>query len=485
MKASGGLLAAGTPLLSACSQSDDILAPGDGPDPEIELDLPGRNRLPIPETLQPSGLTLNAQPGTVATPGGGSATAWMYQGTLPGPTLRVRTGDTFRATLENGLAEETIVHWHGLDVPDAADGHPRLAVAPGSSYAYDFTVRNRAGTYWYHPHPHGRTAVQTYNGLAGFLLVDDAVSDGLGLPSGVRDLPLVVQDKRLDGSGALVYQPDAFDVMQGYLGDRPFVNGAEFPYRGVGRALYRLRILNGSNARIYDLALSDGTPLTLIGTDGGLLDQSMPLDSIFLGPAERVDVLVDFSGHAPDSRVLLQSRPFQIPGGMGMGMGGGSGQGRAMDLMEFVVVDSAPEAVSVPTALASLPPVPSVSGAARQTFRFTSMMSRHLINGRTFSMERVDARIPLGATELWSFVNTSPMPHPVHMHGGNFRVLSRTGGRGQVLPWERGLKDTVLLLPFETVEVAVRFEEHRGLFLLHCHNLEHEDEGMMLNFEIT
>jgi len=483
MKASGGLLAAGVPFVTAaCAQIDDIVAPDDSGDPET-LELPGRNRLPVPETVQPTGLTLSAQPGTVATADGGSATAWMYRGSLPGPTLRLRSGDTFRATLENGLGEETIIHWHGLDVPELADGHPRLAVGPGGTYAYEFTVRNRAGTYWYHPHPHGRTAIQTYRGLAGFLIVDDGEDEALGLPTGAAELPLLIQDKRLDSSGAPVYQPAGLDVMTGYLGNTPFVNGVAFPYRGVTRTLHRLRILNGSNARIYDLALSDGTPLVLIGTDGGLLDAAESLDSIFLSPAERVDVLVDFSGHAPDSRVLLQSRPFQIAGGMGMG--GGSGQGQAMDLMEFVVLDGPAGSETAPSSLASLPAPPSVAAANRQTFQFTSMMGRHLINGRSFEMERVDARIPLGTTEVWRFVNSSPMPHPVHMHAGHFRILSRSGGRSQVFPWERGFKDTVLLLPFESVEVAVPFEEHRGLYLLHCHNLEHEDAGMMLNFEIT
>lgn len=483
IKTSGALLAAGSPLLSACSGLDDLTAPPDGGAVDA-VELPGRNRLSFPPTLQPSGITIDAQPGTVATAGGRAASAWLYRGSLPGPTLRVRSGDSFRATLDNGLSEETIIHWHGLDVPEAADGHPRLAVGPGASYDYEFTVRNRAGTYWYHPHPHGRTGPQVYRGLAGFLLVDDGEADALGLPSRAYEMPLVIQDKRVDSGGAPVYALSGPDRMQGYLGDTAFVNGSEFPYTGVERALYRLRILNGSNARIYDLALSDGTPLTLIGTDGGLLDAATSLESIVLGPGERIDVLADFSAHAPDSQVLLQSREFDIPGGMGMGMGGASGQGQPMDLLEFVVVDSTGPTRQVLGALTTLPSVPSIGEANRQTFQFSSFMGRHVINGRSFDMDRVDARISLGTTEVWRFVNNSPMPHPVHMHAGHFRVLSRSGGRGRLYPWERGFKDTVLLLPFESVDVAVRFEEHRGLYLLHCHNLEHEDAGMMMNFEV-
>jgi FtsP/CotA-like multicopper oxidase with cupredoxin domain len=387
--------------------------------------------------------------------------------------------------MHNELGEESIVHWHGLDVPDEADGHPRHAVSSGTSYTYDFSVSSRAGTYWYHPHPHGRTGPQVYMGLAGFFIVDDPAEGGMGLPVGARDIPLVLQDKRLGSEGHFVYEPFGPDYVQGYLGDSPFVNGAPFPYLEVDRALYRLRILNGSNARIYDLALSDGSPLVLIGTDGGLLEYAATLHSILLGPAERVDVLVDFSGRSPRDRVLLQSRAFQLHGGMGMGMGMDTDQGQPMDLMEFLVRDSEISGEDVPSALATLPPIPSAAGAPVREFRFSSHMMGHVINGRSFEMERVDHQIALGDVEIWRFINQSGTPHPVHMHGGQFRVLSRSGGRTRVYPWEEGLKDTVLLLPFETVDVLVRFEEYRGLYLLHCHNLEHEDAGMMMNFEVV
>ena len=267
--------------------------------------------------------------------------------------------------------------------------------------------------------------------------------------------------------------------MSGHLGDIPFVNGAPTPYLVVDRTLYRFRILNGSNARIYSVALSDGRPLALIGNDGGLLDGVEFLDSVLLGPAERIDVLVDFSADAPGDRVLLQSRPFSLFGGPP------SSQGVGMDLMSFVISNSAAQQATVPSALTPLPAAPDATGARIQTFHFTSMMASHRINGRSFDMTRVDAQIPLGDVEVWRFTNPTGIPHPVHMHSTQFRVLSRSGGRGRVLPWERGLKDTVLLLPFESVDVVVHFPEYRGLYLLHCHNLEHEDAGMMLNFEVV
>jgi FtsP/CotA-like multicopper oxidase with cupredoxin domain len=368
-------------------------------------------------------------------------------------------------------------------------------------------VNNRAGTYWYHPHTHGRTAAQTYMGMAGMLIVEDEEDEVLDLPSGEFDLPLILQDKRLAGASSLVHDAMGPDLMMGYLGDTPFGNGVARPMTEVKRGRYRLRILNGSNARIFNLGLSTGDSFTLIGTDGGLLETPVRLDRLMLANGERADVLVDFSGRQPGERIMLRSFSFEVPGmmgglGMGMetGMGGrmgrdmGSGpgasavpQGTEMELLEFVVLDSPQE--SPPPLATRLSQIrrPSLSAEPRRrTFRFnSSMLNFHTINGRSFELERVDEQVPLGQTEIWSLVNESAVPHPVHMHAGQFSVLSRTGGRNRVMPWETGLKDTVLLFPGETVEIVVRFDEHPGLFLLHCHNLEHEDMGMMLNFEVV
>jgi FtsP/CotA-like multicopper oxidase with cupredoxin domain len=167
-------------------------------------------------------------------------------------------------------------------------------------------------------------------------------------------------------------------------------------------------------------------------------------------------------------------------------MTGGVAQGAAMDLLEFVVMDSPVESVPhLPARLSEIEPWVVGADTPRRTFAFNSMMMSHTINGRSFELERVDERVPLGRTEVWSFVNESELAHPVHVHVGQFRVLSRAGGRARLMPWEQGPKDTVLVMPRERVDVAVRFDHHRGLFLFHCHNLEHEDAGMMLNFEVV
>jgi blue copper oxidase len=282
-------------------------------------------------------------------------------------------------------------------------------------------------------------------------------------------------------------------MMEGFLGDTPFVNGVRSPRVEVASAQHRLRVLAAANARIYRLALSNGAPLVMIGTDGGLLEQPVELPYVDLGTGERVDLLVDFSGLAAGATVRLKSLAFPRPaggmGGMGMGgmgrMGGqGLPQGSEFDVLEFVVSREVREEQPIPGSLATLARLHRSEASRERVFRFDSRMMNHAINGRRYEMERVDERVPFGSTEIWRFVNDSPFPHPVHMHAVHFQVLSRTGGRGSVLPWEQGWKDTVLVYPGEQVEVIARFDAHRGVFMLHCHNLEHEDMGMMMNFAI-
>lgn len=458
-----------------------------------------RHALPQIATVSGEGLMLTARRST-ADIGPARSNVWTLNDSFPAPTIRLRRGRTARMDLVNDLPERTILHWHGLNVPQEADGHPRLAIDPGSTYAYEFTVKNRAGAYWYHPHTHQRTAPQTYMGMAGLLIVEDEEETAHELPSGEYEIPLILQDKRLGGSSSLVYNSAMGpDMMLGFLGDTAFGNGVADPTLGVKRGSYRLRILNASNARIFDLGLSNGDGFTLIGTDGGLLEAPARLQRLMLATGERADLLVDFSRYQPGERIMLRSFAFEVPGmmmGMGVGMGrgrgrggpmmGGAVQGSEMDLVEFIVLDSPSESrPPLPARLSEIPRQQVSASTPRRTFRFNSMMMNHTINGRRFDLERVDERVPMGRTEVWTLLNESELPHPVHIHSGQFRVLSRTGGRNRVMPWETGLKDTVLVFPRERVDVAVRFDDYPGLFLLHCHNLEHEDMGMMLNFEVV
>jgi len=456
-------------------------------DPRSHTASVGLHPLSLPTETRPDGLALRAEVGAARYGGGVREDALTLNGCVPSPTLRVRTGEAFRVTLHNHLPDDSLIlHWHGITPPEEADGHPRFAVRPGESYDYRFTMTNRAGTYWYHSHTHLKVARHTFGGIAGMLIVEDDEEKALGLPSGNREIPLILQDRVLDGSGKPIYKNPG--QLSGYLGDEPFGNGIRRPFLDVDSALYRFRVLNGSNARIFRLARNDGQALLMLGNDGGLLDRIYGMPFIDLAPAERVDLLVDLRDQPVGKEITLGSRSFPLNSRIKRV----NTQGEPMDLLQLRVARAVDDPTSLPRKLSkgSAGPDP-VDAVGERTFRFTSdrdpytrAMMDHFINGKPYRMDRIDEHVPFGETEIWTLVNDSDFAHPVHIHATHFRILSRSGGRNRVMPWEVGLKDTVLLLPYETVKLAVRFDAYRGLFLIHCHNLEHEDMGMMLNFQV-
>ena len=444
--ASGALLAVG----AASARSTSVLAAPPGP--------VTRQPLYVPPTVGLGAVyTLNAQPATVDLGGGSLSNAWTYNGMLPGPSFRARSGDTALITLNNQLSQETITHWHGMIVNHENDGHPVYAIPPGGTYNYAYVINQRAALNWYHPHPHTLTGGQVALGLAGAFIINDAEEDALGLPGGAYEVPLILRDASVDSTGNLQYKPRS----GGWLGDFSLVNGTRDPYLAVDTALYRFRVLCGSNARIFGLMLEDGTPFTLIGNDGGLLRSAVQVGRIDMSPGERVDVLVDFRQLQVGTRVMLRDA-FS-----------------GWDLLEFRVARQVNDPTPIPTALSTIPPL--TSPVRTRIFSFDGMSK---INGRVYDVDRIDFQVPFGEVELWRFVTNGNAPHPVHVHGVPFQVLSRTGGRGQLYPWEAGWKDTVLLEDRETVEVLTYFGAYRGEYLMHCHKLEHEDMGMMSNFVV-
>jgi len=448
--------------------------------------------------LAPTGALLHAAPGTGSIGSHDDVPGWLINASLPSPLLRIRRGEEFRLTLRNDIPEPLILHWHGLTPPDDMDGHPRFAIYPGEEYEYRFGITERPGTYWYHSHAHMRAGVHTYQGIAGLLIVEDP-DENASLPSGDRELPIILQDRRLGPDGLPVYNVMGPSMMTGMMGDEPFANGTHRPWREVESAVYRLRLLNGSNARIFRLGRPDGTPLLLIGSDGGLLPAPEVVPWVDLAPGERIELLLDLRTHEVGDRVYLHSLGFDSGrmmmggrmagrGGMGGGRGGmgmmaaADQQGVPLELLEFRVERRTSDGGTIPERLPAHPLGPDPAQAVRsRDFVFRTQMMRHEINGRTYRLDRIDLRVPFDRTELWNFINDSDLPHPVHLHATQFRVVARSGGRNTVLPWESGLKDTVLVMPGERVSAAVRFTAHRGLYLLHCHNLEHEDMGMMQN----
>jgi blue copper oxidase len=511
----GGL--AITSLLSACGLSLD---------PETH-DTISSTAAPAPMLATQSStgefveINLRAAPARYDILPGEATRVWQYQGsllqgqpaslqTLPesylGSILRLRRGQTLRVQFENQINEPSIIHWHGLSVPEDMDGHPRRAIDHGKSYAYEFPLLNRAGTYWFHPHPHQRTGAQVYYGLAGLLIVSDDEEAALGLPSGEFDLPLVIQDRTFDSQNQLVYSADP---MVGFLGTQILVNGqADYTLEAVA-APYRLRLLNGSNARIYKLAWDDDTPLTVIATDGGLLDRPVQRAYVTLAPGERVELYADFSADPLGTRRKLVSQAFE---GGGRGMGGmmgsravGHPQGAAMDVLSLNITHAGRPGPGLPDRLSSPAFFAERDAINRQRprrFNLTMHMAG-LINGRTFEMESVasDEVVHLGDLEVWEFANLgggmgmmggADQPHPMHIHGVQFQVLERRLESGSLRAYnslsdgfiDNGWKDTVLVMPGEVVRLLVKFDHYAGLYLYHCHNLEHEDGGMMRNYRV-
>ena len=433
-----------------------------------------------------------------------------------GPTLDLRRGERVRIEVVNRVGAPTVVHWHGMIVPDSADGHPHQAVASGASYTVEFTVRNPAGTYLYHPHPHRITGRQTYHGLAGLLIVRDAREEAIGLPE--QELALVLQDRRFGDDGKLIFKRSMMDDMNGVLGDRVLVNGVDDAAFKVAPRPHRVRIANVSNARIYKLAWSDDRPMRVIGSDGGLFGraegvQERPYLTLF--PFQRIELLEDFGARAGGAEVALVSREFSgldmmgsmmggggmmdgggMMGGGMMGRGGmmggmmGSSQGDELHIARFTVTPGARRRTSP----LELPPSERFALDDKYELRtqLSFRMMRGFLNGRRFDTEDPmavadDERLPAGKTSVWTFANDGggmPMPHPIHVHGVQFRILERRGGdvpddlrEGLV---DAGWHDTFGIFPGERVRIALA-PQLPGLFMYHCHNLEHEDGGMMRN----
>lgn len=450
------------------------------------------HKLPIPGEITDNAFDLSAIPANVNLTDGIYFSGLQFNESLPGPTIRQKRGDDVNIRFINEIGQDSIIHWHGLIVPPAMDGHPRDVIRSGS-YDYQYRLNQRAGTYWYHPHPHRITGEQVYRGLSGFYFIEDDEEAALKLPVGQYEIPLVIQDRRTNGFGEIVFNPSMPEqMMTGLLGDLILVNGMPTPHHEVEPGVYRLRVLNGSNARVYNIAFRNNASFTVIGADGGLLPEPLEINELLMAPGERADILVDFSTGFDGNRVQLISKPFDIPsGGRMIGMqnmmgGGGPEQGTGFSLMEFRISgESGRDQATLPGKPSEVN-FPKASDAVRtRPIRLDmEMMNGHTINGRQFEMERVDERINQGDTEIWEFINKSSVPHPMHVHAVQFKVLDRSGGRG-LIPTETGWKDTVLVMPGETVKVIMTFDAPKGLYVFHCHNLEHEDSGMMANLLIT
>lgn len=472
-------------------------------------------RLAMPNLIDATAegaFALTAGPGqTEFFPGVPSGTAGFNQSYL-GPVIRVRTGQTISATVKNRLPESAAFHWHGLLIPGKDDGGPHQPISPGNTWAPKLAIDQPPATVWYHAHTHGRTAEQVYSGLAGVILISDGQDRRRGLPAdyGIDDLVLVIQDRRFDQAGRMVYSPSMMDRMTGFHGNRVLVNGMLEASASVPRSIVRLRLLNGSNARIYNLAFADRRTMHLIGTDSGLLPKPVSLERLRLAPAERAEILVDFSSGKP---AMLIDDGYAMQGGMG-GMGGMMGmmgrnqiplEGASRNGESAPILAFAPDA-ALPAKVAEIPAIvddsrpPSLGSPARKRFLSLDMMTGGSgggmggmggigmmgamgIDGQPFDMRRIDQRVALGSVEQWT-VRSTMQSHPFHIHGTRFRVLSENGKAPRAE--NSGWKDTVLVE--NEVELLMQFMHPASVhapFMYHCHILEHEDAGMMGQFTVA
>ncbi len=472
--------------------------------------------LPIPRVLSDARLTIPIREAEVQAVPGPKTRMWTYGGTFPGPTIRRPAGHRTEVTFLHELprsAGELTVHLHGGHNRTQFDGQPGgltpsharslfcdiprglsarasgndMLLEPGGrrTYVYDLIEDGRperAAFQWYHDHRLDHTARNIWNGLAGMWIVDDEFEAGLPLPRGERDLALMIADRSFDRHNQLT---DPFTSRRppsdGINARSVLVNGAHMPYHRVTPQLYRLRILNVSQFRPYNLYLSNGALLVQIGTDSGLMPKPVSREEVFIGPGERVEVMVDF-GTARGESVELRSGPRH---GARNPLGAHPYVGA---LMQFRV-DSARRAdrSRIPHKLRPLPGwTKHVSEKPKRTWEIAIgglFKTTWLINGRTFNPARSDAHPKLGATETWEIVNRTDVAHVMHMHHTDWYLFARNGRKPP--PWEDCLKESFFLYPRESILVAGHFADYTGKFVIHCHMLDHEDHGLMAQFEVV
>jgi FtsP/CotA-like multicopper oxidase with cupredoxin domain len=406
-----------------------------------------------------------------------------FQGDLPNPTIRINKGDTFDLDFINKLPDPTIIHWHGLIVPEEMDGHPKDVISTNARKHYQYPVTQHASTYWYHTHPHGRTGEEIYHGLSGLYIVDDKEEDSLDLPKGEFEIPLMIQDRRFDKKGQLLYKDPNFPAdNNGVIGDVILVNATPLPFHKVKTGKYRLRILNASSVRTYRLAFDTIERFLLIGTDTGLLEEPISVESVVLSVAERVDIIVDFKEKDIGDKVILKTLGFQEGNNVGLHPNYPD-FGAVMDIMQFHITEKFNDPRKIPKKLRNISRMKE--SEALKTRRITmEVISGGIwtLDKKPYDIKRIDQKVKLGTTEIWEIKNSIHMAHPFHMHGVHFQILDRDGKVD--FPTDRGFKDTVLVMPNETVRIIIHFTMP-GLFIYHCHILEHEDHAMMANFLVS
>jgi len=401
---------------------------------------------------------------------------YAIDSTYLGPTLLLSKGDDVSINYTNKLPVETTMHGHGMHVPGKMDGTAHQPIALGATWSAQYTVDQNACTNWYHPHYLHKTAPHVYQGLAGFIIIEDDESRALDLPKryGIDDIPLVLQDRFFSADNtAIVYNPSNMQLNRGYIGDTFITNGAITPTFEAEDKEIRFRLLNGSNSTVYDLGFSNGKSFKQIATDNAFLEQPVAMSRITLSPGERAEIVVDFSDDIGTSLTLHEYRYNKT-------------------FLTVNVSNSATEVTTVPNSLITLDPLPPLTNPTTRQFRLGKAgMDIFTINGKEMDMNRIDVALSQGDVEEWEIINDMGVDHNFHIHSTHFRVISRNGNASEVRENEKGYKDVVYLPANEILKFIVAIPsdgvtaDANAPYMFHCHFLEHEDNGMMGQFTVS
>jgi bilirubin oxidase len=459
----------------------------------IAINATAQNALFIPDTLSDINFNLTMHQDSVQFfPGNISHTYAFNSNHYLGPTLFFNKGTTVNITVNNNINDTTTVHWHGLHVPSKWDGGPYSNIVPGDSWHPQFTIKNNAGTYWYHPHPDMKTAEQAIKGAAGLIIIRDSIESNLILPRkyGLDDFPIVVQCQQYDSMNQA--------MPRGMEDSTLLVNGTLNPYLDVPAQMVRLRLLNASGERVFNFGFTSNMSFNQIASDGGLLDVPYPTTRVRLAPGERAEVILNLSGMVGQTFYLMSyasELAIGIQGGPTMPMPPGSPlmdsplNGIDYNILQLNVVAPTTGAVTtIPTTLTTNNPYAESSANRTRTIRFTAdsamvMDGPFYFNDSTFNMMRIDYRIPINSVEIWKLVNETMVAHPFHIHDEQFFILDRNGVPPNAN--ELGLKDVVLVPPYDSVRFITKFTDFTDStipYMFHCHILMHEDDGMMGTF---
>ena len=387
-----------------------------------------------------------------------------YNGPILGPVLSLKKGEKTKINITNNLSEETTVHWHGGILSQDVDGVHNADIQPNIQKSVEFTLNQPAATLWFHPHPMHKTASQVYKGLAGLIYLEDEQSENLNIPKtyGIDDFPIVIQDKKLTKNGELSYSTTHMEKIHGKSGGYLMINGIISPYVEVPNGLIRLRVVNGSNATNYDIDLGD-EEFYQIGSDGGLLNKPISMKKLTLAPGERGEILVDSNRLNNKSYLYINGK-------------------EALELRK----NKQSGLTSIPKTLVAIPEITKdLDNLKTRTFTLKTTSKGNTINNTPYNMEKLNFDVQKGTQEIWEIKNGSKMmdmPHPFHVHGAQFRVIERNGKTPPLN--EQGWKDTVNLNAGDTVKILITYTTD-GITVYHCHILEHEEDGMMGQFQIN